>query len=95
MAIMRAAGYRTRGGEGHHYVTFDVARSLVSDSDLKHALDVMNSLRKVRHEVEYEADDDVDELMVEKVSGLAEQIIELGGQDLRERRPALDLPSGG
>src|SRR5687767_11050597 len=34
LAIVRAAGYRTKGGEGHHYVTFDVARSLVEDADL-------------------------------------------------------------
>ena len=94
-ALVREAGYRTRGGEGHHYVTFDVARSLVADADLRRALDEMNSMRKVRHTVEYEADDNVEESMVERARRLAEQIIGLGGRHLRERRPHMALPARG
>jgi hypothetical protein len=50
-AIVRSAGYRTRGGDGHHYVTFDVARSLVDDPDLRRALDEMSAIRSLRHDV--------------------------------------------
>lgn len=91
MAVMREAGYRTRGSESHHFLTFEVARSLVGDAELRRALDAMNSLRKVRHEVEYEAEGEVDEEMVEKARGLAEQVIALGGEHLRNQR-RLDLP---
>ena len=90
--LVRDAGYRTRGGEGHHYVTFDVARSVVTDPDLRRVLAEMDGLRKVRHSVEYEAHDDVDEPTVKEACRLAKQIIELGTKHLRERRPALDIP---
>jgi hypothetical protein len=76
-------------------VTFDVARSLVSDPDLKRALDTMNSLRKVRHEVEYEAEGDVDESAVASTIRLAEQIIASGAVHLRDQRPQLSLPERG
>jgi hypothetical protein len=92
-ALVRDAGYRTRGGDGHHYVTFDVARSVVSDSDLRQALVKMDSLRKVRHSVEYEAYDDVDEPAVEEACRWAEQVIELGAKHLREQRPTLTIPT--
>jgi hypothetical protein len=60
LAVVRAAGFRTRGSDSHHFVTFDVARSLVADAELRRALDAMNALRKVRHEVEYEAEGTVE-----------------------------------
>jgi hypothetical protein len=89
MAIVRAAGYRTRGSDGHHYVTFEVARSLVTDSDLRRALDTMNSLRKVRHEVEYESEGDVSEKTLASALKGAEQVITLGGVHLQAERPNL------
>lgn len=64
LALVRDAGYRTRGSESHHYVTFDIARSLVTDSELRSALADMDGLREVRHAVEFEAEDDVDEATV-------------------------------
>jgi hypothetical protein len=91
-AIIRAGGYRTRGGESHHFVTFDVARSLVGDADLRQALDRMNGFRRVRHAIEYEAQDDADEGKVAEALDIAERIIVLGGEHLRRQRPHLQLP---
>lgn len=87
-AIVRAAGYRTRG-DGHHHITFDVARSLVSDVDLKRALDTMDALRKVRHDVEYEAEGEVDERTLTKALRGADQVIALGRVHLQKQRPGL------
>jgi hypothetical protein len=91
-AMVRDAGYRTRGGESHHYVTFDIARSLAADPDLRQSLARMDGLRKVRHAVEYEASDDVDEAAVEEARQLAEQVITLGAVHLRNKRPGLVIP---
>lgn len=91
-AIMRAGGYRTRGGDSHHFVTFDVARSLVDDGELKQALDRMSGFRRVRHAIEYEAHDDADEATVAEALQLAERVIRLGGEHLRQQRPHLTLP---
>lgn len=91
-AILRASGYRTRGGDSHHYVTFDVARSLVSDAELRHALDRMDGFRRVRHAVEYEAHDDADESTAAEAVQLARRIIFLGHQWLQTQRPQLALP---
>jgi hypothetical protein len=88
-AIVREAGYRASGSEGHHYVTFDVARSLVREPALKNALDAMNTLRKVRHDVEYEAEGEVDEKTMAKAFRGAEQVIALGRVHLGEQRPNL------
>ena len=88
-AIVRSAGYRTRGGEGHHYVTFDVARSLVDDPDLRNALDEMSGVRTLRHAVEYEPEDDVDLETVATAAGVAARIINSGAQHLRARHPAV------
>jgi hypothetical protein len=92
LAMMRAGGYRTRGAESHHFVTFEIARSLTTAPELRRVLDAMNSLRKVRHEVEYEAGDDVDADTVEEARRLAEQVITLGAQHLRNSRPGLVMP---
>ena len=88
-AIVRSAGYRTRGGEGHHYVTFDVARSLVEDPDLRHALDEMSGVRAIRHAVEYEPEDDVDVEAVAATTAVAARIINGGARHLRARHPAV------
>jgi hypothetical protein len=88
LAIVRSAGYRTKGGDGHHYVTFDVARSLVEDTDLRRALDEMNGIRALRHDVEYEPEDDVDAETVAKALSAAVRIINGGAQYLKTARPA-------
>jgi hypothetical protein len=88
-AIVRSAGYRTRGGEGHHYVTFDAARGLVGDPELRHALDEMSGVRALRHAVEYEPDDDVDVETVTTAAAIAARIINGGAQHLRSRHPAV------
>jgi hypothetical protein len=93
LAVMREAGYRTRGSESHHFVTFEVARSLASDAELRRALDAMNSLRKVRHEVEYEAEGEIDEAAVEEARQIAERVISLGAEHLRSKRPHLAIPN--
>lgn len=90
-AIVREAGYRTRGGDSHHYVTFDVARSVATDADLRRSLDEMNGLRKVRHAVEYEAEDDVDEATVVRAVAVARDVITRGAVHLRSRRANLLL----
>lgn len=86
-AIVRSAGYRTRGGEGHHYVTFDVARSLADDPDLCHALDEMSGVRAIRHAIEYEPEDDVDAEAVAVATAVAARIINGGAAQLRARHP--------
>jgi hypothetical protein len=91
LAIIRAAGYRTRGAESHHFITFDVARSVVRDAGLRNALATMNSLRKVRHEIEYEAEGELDESTVAQAVAVAEQVISEGAQHLRAQRPNLGL----
>ena len=87
-AIVRSAGYRTRGGEGHHYATFDVARSLVDDSDLRHALDEMSGIRTLRHAVEYEPEEEIDPKSVATAVEVAARIINGGARQLREAHPA-------
>lgn len=91
LSMVRSAGYRTRGGDSHHYVTFDVARSIVSDPDLRWALAQMDGLRKVRHAVEYEAEDTVDEVTVAGAIRYAEMVIRLGAAYLHTERPSLGV----
>jgi hypothetical protein len=90
VALVRAAGYRVRGGEGHHYVTFDVARTLAEDPELRRALEEMNGLRTLRHDVEYEYEDDVGAEAVGTALRVAERVINLGAKHLRVARPALE-----
>lgn len=87
-AIVRAGGYRTRGGEGHHFVTFDLAGGLVADPDLRTALDTMNGLRTHRHALEYEPEDEVDGAVVEEAVSAATIIINAGAGHLRALRPS-------
>lgn len=89
LAIVREAGYRMRGAESHHYVTFDVARSVVAEPDLRRALARMDGLRKVRHAVEYEAEDEVDEPLMEDACRIAEQVLRLGADYIQAARPAI------
>lgn len=89
LAIVRSAGYRTRGGESHHYVTFDVARSLVADAALRKALDEMNGIRTLRHAVEYESGDEMDEGTVATAVRVAERVAALGAAHLEAERPGL------
>jgi hypothetical protein len=86
---VRSAGYRTKGGEGHHYVTFDVARSLVDDPELRTALDEMSGVRTLRHAVEYEPEDDVDLGTIATAVAVAAGIINGGARHLRAQRPAV------
>ncbi len=86
-AIVRAGGYRPRGGEGHHFVTFDLARALVTEPELRSALDAMNGLRTHRHALEYEPEDDVDQAVVEEAASAAAIIINTGADHLRVLRP--------
>lgn len=89
LAIVRSAGYRTRGGDSHHYVTFHVAGSVVSDPELRRALGDMDGLRQARHALEYEAYSDVDEETVARAARVLEQVLRFGATHLREQRPAL------
>jgi hypothetical protein len=89
LAIVRAAGYRTRGAESHHYVTLDVARSLVSDPELAAALNELNVIRNLRHAVEYEYEDDLDANAVASAVRAAEKVISLGAKHLWVTRPTL------
>ncbi|HEX8208925.1 MAG TPA: hypothetical protein VF584_01965 [Longimicrobium sp.] len=86
-AIVRAGGYRPRGGEGHHFVTFDLAGALVTDPALRTALDAMNGLRTHRHALEYEPEDDVDRAVVDEAVNAATIIINAGADHLRALRP--------
>ncbi len=86
-AIVRAGGYRPRGGEGHHFVTFDLAGALATDPALRSALDAMNGLRTHRHALEYEPEDDVDGAVVEEAVRAATLIINAGADHLHALRP--------
>lgn len=85
-AIVRSGGYRARGGEGHHFVTFDVARSLVNDPGLRTALDEMSALWAQRHALEYEPEGEVDAATVDHAFNVATRIINAGASHLREAR---------
>ena len=87
-AIIRAGGFRVKSGEGHHFVTFDVARSLVTEPALRTALDEMSALRTQRHALEYEPEDEIDMSTVEHAVGVATRIINTGADHLRGTRPA-------
>jgi hypothetical protein len=87
LALIRAAGYRPRGSERHHYVTFDVARSIASTRELADALLGIDELRSVRHAVEYEPEDDVDAGTVSRAIEAARRVINLGAKHLRAARP--------
>lgn len=89
LSIVRAAGYRAKGSESHHFVTFDVARSLVEDAGLASALNEMNGLRTLRHAVEYEPEDEMDVEPVAAAVRVAEKVINLGAKHLRGVRPSL------
>jgi hypothetical protein len=86
---VRSAGYRTKGGEGHHYVTFDVARSLFDDPEFRKALDEMSGVRTLRHAVEYEPEHDVDPETVATAVTVAAKIINGGARHLRTLHPAV------
>jgi hypothetical protein len=88
-ALVRAAGYRVKSGEGHHYITFDVARSLAIEAQLATALFEANGLRTLRHEVEYDYEDEVDAEVVAKAGHVAERVINLGAKHLRAARASL------
>lgn len=92
-AIVRSSGYRTLGTESHHFVTFEVARSLAADPGLRSALATVNGLRRVRHAVEYEACDSTDEPTVATAIQLAQQVMRLGSELIHAQRPHLILPS--
>lgn len=68
---------------------------MAATAELRRALDAMNSLRKVRHEVEYEAEGEVDENTLARALETSEQVIVLGAQHLRSERPQLALPLPG
>lgn len=87
LALIRAAGYRPRGAERHHYVTFDAARSIASTRELADALLGIDELRSVRHAVEYEPEDEVDAETVARAIAAARQVILLGARHLRAARP--------
>jgi hypothetical protein len=84
---VRAWGYRPRGGEGHHFVTFDLAGAMVTDPALRSALGAMNGLRTHRHALEYEPEDDVDGAVAEQALRAATLIINAGADHLRVLRP--------
>jgi hypothetical protein len=87
LALIRAAGYRPRGSERHHCVTFDAARSVVSTRELADALLGINELRSVRHALEYEPEDDVDAETLTRATETARQVLNLGAKHLRSARP--------
>jgi hypothetical protein len=87
LALIRAAGYRPRGAERHHYVTFDAARSIASTRELADALLGIDELRSVRHALEYEPEDEVDAETVTRAIDTARQVINLGAKHLRAARP--------
>lgn len=86
-SIIRAGGYRVKGGEGHHFVTFDVARSLVAAAELRTAIDEMSALRTQRHALEYEPEDEVDMATVEHAIRVAATLLNAGADHLRGSRP--------
>ena len=88
LALIRAAGYRPRGSERHHYVTFDAARSIASTRELADALLGIDELRSVRHALEYEPEDDMDAETVARAIETGGRVINLGAKHLRAARPA-------
>ncbi|HEU0054316.1 MAG TPA: hypothetical protein VFQ39_14110 [Longimicrobium sp.] len=70
-------------------MTFDVARSLVTGPELRTALDEMNGVRTLRHDVEYEPEHEVDEGIVATTLDVAGRILRLGAAHLNASRPSL------
>lgn len=61
----------------------------MEDADLRSALDEMNGIRTLRHDVEYEPEDDVDAETVAITVAVATRIINGGAHHLRAARPAI------
>lgn len=88
-ALVRSAGYRPKGREGHHFVALDVARSLAGMTDLRDGFWEINGLRRQRHALQYEAYDDVDEAAAERAVRVALRVLTLGAEHLVTTRPSL------
>ncbi len=88
-ALVRSAGYRPKGREGHHFVALEVARSLATVPELRDGFRQVDELRKQRHALQYEAYDDVDEAAAERAIQLATRVLALGAEHLVTTRPSL------
>lgn len=69
-------------------MTFDVARSVAS-GDLAQSLLAADELRSLRHNVQYEPEDEADADAVATAIDTAKQVINLGAKHLRAERPDL------
>jgi hypothetical protein len=86
--VVRASGYRPRGGEGHHHTVFYAAQHLVGgEVALADAFVQANAMRQVRHAIEYDFEDELETEDVEKALDLVERVLLSGADYLRSNRP--------
>lgn len=87
-AIVRAAGYRVRSAS-HHHDTIYAALHIVDHEALEQALAELEEIRSQRHVAEYGWSGSVGRDEVESAIHVAERVINLGADCLREARPGI------
>jgi len=88
-AMVRAAGYRTRGAVGgHHYVTFYAVAALAG-AELEQIADALQGIRGGRHSALYGDEDELEAEDLEKASALVRNMLREVHRWLISARPAL------
>lgn len=88
-AMVRAAGYRTRGAVGgHHYATF-YAVSALADGRLEQIADALQGIRGGRHAALYGDEDELEADDLEKASALVRDMLREVHGWLVSTRPSL------
>jgi hypothetical protein len=88
-ALVRAAGYRVRGGVGsHHHATF-YALGALADDDLESTADAMQNIRGGRHAALYGDDEELEPADLENAREHVSRLLVAVRDRLHESRPSL------
>jgi hypothetical protein len=87
-AAIRANGYRVKGTEAHHYVTFTAARHLTTGK-LADAFVNTDQMRSLRHDIEYEYENDLDAETLEAALDHVEMVLQETCKYLRKAKPEM------
>jgi hypothetical protein len=92
--VVRAAGYRVRGG-AHHQHTFEAVIALEGGPDLTAAARDLNALRKKRHTAVYEWERRIEQKDLDAMRSAAERLFAGAHRWLISQRPhlAASLPN--
>jgi len=89
VTVLRVHGYRVKGGEGHHYLAFYAANLLADQADLADAFVEADTMRSIRHDIQYGYEDDLGPEEMEAALDLVERVLDGAARHIRHRRPDL------